>query len=97
MTVDQATQHIIVAWCDALQHYYELAKAERLAELHDRRSKLLDARGLHPLSLEAGRIQACESLVLELADCGFDPLALKRQAREDAAAEYWGALVAEAA
>jgi hypothetical protein len=79
---------VIEEWCSALSNFYSLVRGERLGELRDRRSRLLDNRGLHPASLEIGRIQACEALLPELDVLEFNHHELKQAAQQDAVEEY---------
>jgi hypothetical protein len=55
-----------------------------LAELQMRRGKLLDNRGLHPYSVEVGRIFALEDLEPSLANLGFNPVVLRLEAQREA-------------
>lgn len=83
--------NVYATWLDAIQHAFLLAKSQRLAEIRaDRRTKRFDARGLHPVSVEWGKVFACENLLpglTELRDVGgdpCDPVSLDRLAQEAA-------------
>jgi hypothetical protein len=79
---------IIEAWCHALSTFYRLARGERLGEFMERRSRLIDDRGLHPLSLEVGRIMALQDLYPLLEELGFNHLDVRKAAQQDAAHQY---------
>jgi hypothetical protein len=71
-------------WEEALQSAYSIARGERLAWLKGRRPRSFDGRGLHPFSLEVGRIHACESIEPALREAGFDHNLLRAVAERDA-------------
>ncbi len=84
-----------VVWQESLAFAYQLAKAERLAELRgDRRIRRFNEAGLHPYSIEWGQILAVEALAPVYGaarGCGGEPLTpyrLKREAEADAEAEF---------
>lgn len=79
---------IITAWCEAIHSLYSLARGERLGELSGRRSRLLDDRGLHPFSLEVGRVMALQDLVPALEEMEFRHTLMKKAAYEDAEEQY---------
>jgi hypothetical protein len=79
---------LVELWMEALRHAYQFARSERLLELRDKRPRLLDDRGLHPYSLEVGRIMALRELEPALAEVQFDPIELRRLARQDAAKQF---------
>lgn len=83
-----AENHVIEEWCQAVSRYHSLARGERLGELRGRRVRLLDDRGLHPLSLEIGRIMTCQALLPELIELDFDHFEVRRAAHHDAVEEY---------
>lgn len=81
---------------------FTLAKAERLAELRgDYRAKRWDERGLHPYSVEWGRIFAFEVALPELGNMrwsdpeGLDPVAMRRRARVIAEIEFRDQIIEE--
>jgi hypothetical protein len=76
------------AWTEALRAAYSTARGIRLAELHGRRPKLRDDRGVDVYSHECGRVAALEGLAPALALCGFDPVAMRRAAESDAYDEF---------
>jgi hypothetical protein len=84
--IDEAL--IIKAWCEAVCHHYTLAKGERLGELRGRRPRTIDERGLHPLSLEVGRILALQDLVPDLELLEFTHLRSRKVAHDDATKEH---------
>lgn len=79
-------QAIIHLWEASLQYAHGFSKGERLNEISGRKVKRFDERGLHPESVAWGAIQACESLIPELAheDVTTTPQALREAARKDA-------------
>lgn len=79
---------IIEAWCRALHVFYALARGERLGELNGRRSRLIDERGLHPLSVEVGRVMALQELIPELEELEFNHMKLRRAAQHEAELQY---------
>jgi hypothetical protein len=79
---------VTAAWGDALHMVFTLLKAERLQELRDKHVRRFDERGLHPISLEVGRIQALQELVPELREANFDFRELRRAAREAAREDF---------
>ncbi len=81
----------------ALTQARSLARAERLHELRGgHRPRTFDDRGLHPYSVEWGRVWALQELVGELAaDAPTDPVALRRAAREDAIQAFKAELLAD--
>jgi hypothetical protein len=79
---------IITAWCEAIRSLYALARGERLGELTGRRSRLLDDRGLHPYSLEVGRVMALQELYPALDMLEFRHLLIKKAAQEDAEEQF---------
>lgn len=94
---------IFEAWQEALAMAYTIAKAERSAELAGgKRPPRFDGRGLHPYSLEWGRILTFEVMLPELAYLRFtgdevrscDPLSLRWDAHDDATREYAAAILA---
>jgi hypothetical protein len=84
--IDEAV--IIKAWCEAVCQHYTLAKGERLGELRGRRPRTIDERGLHPLSLEVGRILALQEMLPDLELLEFTHLLSRKAAHNDAANEY---------
>lgn len=72
MTSTDGELFILEAWQQAVQMAWSLAKAERIAELNGSRSKTFDTRGLHPYSVEWGRILAFEVLMPELAHARYE-------------------------
>jgi hypothetical protein len=84
--IDEAD--IIKAWCEAVHQHYIIARGERLGELRGRRPRTIDERGLHPLSLEVGRILALQELVPDLELLEFTHLRSRKAAHNDAAEEY---------
>lgn len=85
---EQVLYYITIMWMDAIRDAYSHAKGERLGELKDRRSRLLDDRGLHPFTLEIGRAKACEILLDIEPEARVDAVLLKRAAKRDAEAQY---------
>lgn len=92
MTSDEA---ILEAWASCVAFAWNLAKADRSRELRgDRSVKAFDARGLHPYSVEWGRILTYESMLPELADvraCSHPPLdwiTMRRMAARDAERDF---------
>jgi hypothetical protein len=77
-------EEVIKAWCGEVRFAWVLARSERLGELRGRRSKLMDERGLHPLSLLVGKIESLQEMLPSLRELDFDPLLLKREAQRDA-------------
>lgn len=75
---------------EKLMEAYRLARGERLAELHGRRPRLLDDRGIHPYSYVWGHVDA-----LGGSHTGISPEALRRDAREDAEAAFRREVIAE--
>jgi len=80
--------HAIVLWCEAVRALYNLARSERRAELEGRRSRLLDSRGLHPLSLEVGRVLALQDIYPLLEELEFWHLDIRKAAQNDAEEQY---------
>jgi hypothetical protein len=78
----------VAAWQEALSHAWSLARGERLQRLRGDRIRSFDDRGLHPFSLEVGRIQALQELVPELREAEFDPRALRADAEQVAVREH---------
>lgn len=78
----------VAAWQEALSHAWSLARGERLQRLRGDRIRTFDDRGLHPFSLEVGRIQALQEIVPELREAEFDPRSLRADAERAAALEY---------
>lgn len=82
---------------------FTFAKAERLAELRgDYRAKRWDSRGLHPYSVEWGRILAFEVALPELGNERWidperpvDPVSLRLRARALAEIEFREAIINE--
>lgn len=75
----------------ALKAAFSLAKATRKRELEGKRTvKTFDARGLHPLSVEWGRILALEELEPSLAMRRSDESVadLRRRAEHAACVEF---------
>lgn len=81
-------EEVIEAWCHAISVYYALVRGERLGEFMEKRSRLIDSRGLHPLSLEVGRIMALQDLYPLLEEAEFNHLDVRTAAQEDAARQY---------
>lgn len=79
---------IIEAWCLAISHCYSLARGDRLGELEGKRPRLIDGRGLHPYSVEVGRVLALQDILPILEEADFNHHLLRREALEDAALEY---------
>jgi hypothetical protein len=71
-------------WVEGLQSAYGLARGERSNELEGKYVPRFDGRGLHPYSHVVGQVQTCEVLLSELSFAQFDPVTLRRLAREDA-------------
>lgn len=93
-------EQVFFTWLDAIQHAYLLAKAQRLAEIRaDRRTKRYDKRGLHPVSVEWGKVFACEQLLpglTEMREVGgdaCDPVSLDRVAQDAARVAFHQELV----
>lgn len=84
-------------WTEAVRQAFLLARGARLGELHGRRARLLDARGLHPYSEVWGVIGALasEEIGQWIIDNGLrlSPELLRRVAAEDAETEFADALV----
>jgi hypothetical protein len=80
--------HVIDAWCRAVSMLYSLARGERLGELNGRRSRLIDERGLHPFSLEVGRIFALQDMYPQLEELEFNHLDMRRAAQVDAERDH---------
>lgn len=75
------------------------AKGARTRELRgDRRVKTFDSRGLHPYSVEWGRILALEALLPDLeqrratGDVLFDPVSMRHHAEREAEQEFYAAI-----
>jgi hypothetical protein len=75
-------------WERSLQSAWALAKGQRLAELRGRRSRTFDERGLHPLSLEVGRIYALQEIEPVLREADFNILELRVEAEQEALEEF---------
>ena len=81
-------------WCKALKMAYKHAKAERRAVLRGEIWRRYDQQGMHSYTAEWGRVFACEVLLPDLAQLraevgGFmGPVAMRREAEEDANREY---------
>jgi hypothetical protein len=77
-------------WAESLEAAYREAKAARSRELRGRRGRTFDGRGLHPFSLEVGRVQAMETVLSDVIppEAMLDPLALWRAGRDDAEAAF---------
>jgi hypothetical protein len=80
---------------EALRMAFSFAKAERIGELNGSRVKAFDGRGLHPYSVEWGRILACEALYPDLAQSRFpegeealDMVTMRRRAHAEAYEEW---------
>lgn len=76
-------------WVDSLIAAYGYAKGERAAELRDERVRRYDGRGLHPFSVECGRIEALQDVEPVLREAGFDPRLCRSEARDDALREFF--------
>ena len=76
-------------WLDSLIAAYKYAKGERAAELRDEYVRRYDGRGLHPFSVECGRIEALQDAEPVLREAGFDPRLFRAEAREDARDEFF--------
>lgn len=87
MTLEEA---LLREWAESLEAAYREAKAARSRELRGRRGKSFDDRGLHPYSVEVGRVQAIEAALDDVIppEALLDPLALWRAGRDDAEADF---------
>ena len=82
-------------WVEAINAAWMYARGERLGELRGKRVQRFDPQGVHPYSLEWGRIMAYEVLdlsLMELRFCGepnLTPISMKKLAYEDAEEEFF--------
>jgi hypothetical protein len=70
--VTSSPDFIFEVWCEAVAMAWSFCKSERLGELRGSRVKSFDGRGLHPYSIEWGRILACEVIFPELGYARYD-------------------------
>ena len=75
---------VVDAWVEALAAAWSVQRAERTHLLRGRYVKSRDARGLHPYSVEVGRVLALQELEPALSEAGFDPVLMRREAEEHA-------------
>ena len=81
-------------WERGLASAFSFAKAARTAELRgDYRAKRFDSRGLHPYSVEWGRVLACENVEPSLADerldgRDLDPVTMRNRASREAERDF---------
>lgn len=75
---------VIEDWCQQVRFAWTLARGERLGELHGKRAKSMDARGLHPYSQVVGHIMGLQTVVPLLRELEFDPVLLRMEARLEA-------------
>ena len=93
---EEAEAVLVEIWLSYLTDAYRVSRGERLGELRGKRSKLLDARGLHPLSEAWGGAHALERVLpwlgeLRAGDGGevdCHPVTLRRIAYQDAEAAF---------
>jgi hypothetical protein len=78
------THRVVDSWVEALTAAWSVARGARSAELHGQYVKSRDARGLHPYSVEVGRVLALQELEPALSAAGFDPVLMRREAESDA-------------
>ena len=83
-----SAEQMFVAWQELVRNAYWQFKAARLNELMGKRSKFLDGRGLHPLSLVVGEIHGLQLVMPELRELQFDPVLMRKQAERDAEEEF---------
>lgn len=86
---------IFEEWADALYSAWLAAKGARLAEMRgDRRVKRFNTQGLHPYSVEWGRVLACEALLPELTalretgDYDLTPVTMSNHAAREGEREF---------
>jgi|1186.fasta_scaffold125459_3 hypothetical protein len=77
-------ERILEEFCTAVLSYWMLVRGERLGELRGQHSRTFDQRGLHPGSVEIGRIHMCVDLFPELGYLEFSHIELRRDARREA-------------
>jgi hypothetical protein len=80
--------HAAEAHQQAMNQAHRLAKSERLSELKGRHLRRFDGQGLHPFSVEVGRLLALRELFPELAEVDLDPVTLRLKAQVDANSEF---------
>jgi hypothetical protein len=77
---------------EAVRHAHTLAKAERTREIRGRSSvRRFNDQGLHPYSVEWGRIWALQELLPEmLAGSAVDPVSMRSEAGRAAERDWPG-------